>query len=332
MLSGVKSRLAAAEVASKPIQHSERDEVTAQRQAEGHFVATLRELGQIKDEQIKIRLRVDDTFKQARRELGVVLILDKTINVFVVKNWKGNYRPGPDGKFWLKRTEWDESITVEQIKSPLVELQEQITLLHNHLAKNGASVTKVQIGGKLVLPNSEIVLDDEVRSNEHILAGAEQINSYVRNLQQTWSEYLLSPVTPSYFSGALSYSQLAASKTGLGRAGGWDKLKLVGGRVIDGDYKGCSSLAVDRSTVSQLDFRHNRNLVMGKIYAVAGYTPQVNIDLLKRGGGAGWITGTELHSSVAVPYNTEIQFHFANEQKEATIPANEIESIVLSSK
>lgn len=257
-----------AEAASKPIQHNEIEEVSAQRKCEDHFVATLTEIGQIKPDQIKRRLRVDDTFKQSKRELGIVLILNEKIYVFLVRNWTGNYRPGPDGKFWLKRTEYEESITVEQIRSPLVELQviitklslsvnchfagmnttnicayicmvqEQVTLMHNHLTKNGASVTKLQVAGKLVFPNGEIVLDDEVRQNDHILAGTEQIMAFARGLQQTWKQYLLAPITPSYFSGALSYSQLAASRSGLGRAGGWDKLKLVGGRVIDGDYKG----------------------------------------------------------------------------------------------
>jgi len=332
MLSGVNSRLAQAEAASKPIQHNEIEEVSAQRKCEDHFVATLTEIGQIKPDQIKRRLRVDDTFKQSKRELGIVLILNEKIYVFLVRNWTGNYRPGPDGKFWLKRTEYEESITVEQIRSPLVELQEQVTLMHNHLTKNGASVTKLQVAGKLVFPNSEIVLDDEVRQNDHILAGTEQIMAFARGLQQTWKQYLLAPIIPSYFSGALSYSQLAASRSGLGRAGGWDKLKLVGGRVIDGDYKGCSSIAIERSKVSNMNFRHNRSSLTGKLYAVAGYTPQVNIDLVKRGGRSGWITGAELHSTVQIPYNTEICFHFAGEQKEASIPANEIESIFLSSK
>jgi len=328
----MNSRLAQAEAASKPIQHSELGEVHEQRKADNHFVATLTELGEIKPDQIRRNLRVDDTFKQSKRELSIVLIMGAKIYVFVVKNWTGNYKPGPDGKFWLKREEYEESITVEQIKSPLVELQEQITLMHSHLCKNGASVNKQQVDGRLVFPNAGIQLDDEVKQNERILAGQEQINAFARGLQSTWKEYLISTVTPAYFSGELSYSQLNASRTGFGRASGWDKLKLVGGRVIEGDYKGCASVAIERSKVSQMDFRHNRNPLSAKVYAVMGYTPQVNIELVKRGGTAGWITGRELHSTVQVPFNTEVTFHFAGEQKEATVPANEIESISLSSK
>jgi len=238
MLSGLNSRLAQAETASSPIQHDEIEEIKGQRQAEAHFVSTLTQLGQLRPDQVKRSLRVDDSFKQSKRELGIVLMMDATIYVFVVKNWTGNYKPGPDGKYWLKRTEWDESISVEQIKSPLVELQEQITLMHNHLAKNGATVTKQQVDGRLVFPHAELVLDDEVKQNAHILAGADHINVFARGLQTTWKENVLSAITPAYFSGALSYKQLAASKSGLGRAGGWDKLKLAGGRVIEGDYKG----------------------------------------------------------------------------------------------
>ena len=80
-------------------------------------------LGQLKPEQIARKLLVDDSFKQSKRELQLVVVLDQEIVVFAINTWSGKYKPGPDGKFWLKRTEYEESITVEQIKSPLVELQ-----------------------------------------------------------------------------------------------------------------------------------------------------------------------------------------------------------------
>ena len=58
----------------------------------------------------------------------------------------------------------------------------------------------------------------------------------------------------------------------------------------------------------------------------------MTIALEKRGGRQGWFGGADLHSSVQVPFNTEIVFHCGNEQKEATIPANEINYISLASK
>ena len=77
----------------------------------------------------------------------MAIVLDRVIACFVVKNWQGIHKPGPDGKFWLKRTETEEAIAVEQIKSPLVEVQEQVTLLHGHLVQSGAAVTKAQVKG-----------------------------------------------------------------------------------------------------------------------------------------------------------------------------------------
>ena len=157
MLGAMNSRLAAVETVSKPITHTELESVTKQRQAETHFANQLINIGkisikfdlvtfdrfhifrsqvdfvwncrnkfyigQLKPEQIARKLLVDDSFKQSKRELQLVVVLDQEIVVFAINTWSGTYKPGPDGKFWLKRTEYEESITVEQIKSPLVELQ-----------------------------------------------------------------------------------------------------------------------------------------------------------------------------------------------------------------
>ena len=55
---------------------------------------------------------------QSKRELQLAVVLDQEMVVFSINTWSGTYKPGPDGKFLLKRTEDEESMTVEQIKSP----------------------------------------------------------------------------------------------------------------------------------------------------------------------------------------------------------------------
>jgi len=329
MLAGVNSRLAAVESVVKPISHAELDSVKEQRQAEATFAATLQNIGQLQPQYIIRRFRVDDSFKQSRREINLAIVLDRVIACFVVKNWKGNYKPGADGKFWLKRAETEDAINVEQIKSPLVEVQEQISLLHSHLVKSGAAVTKAQIKGYLVFTNKEIILDPEVREHESILVGP-KTTQYAQSLRKTWGQYLTDPLKPSFFTGALSYKQIATSTAGLRKVGSWDRIGLVGGRVVDGDYKSCPALAFDRSKVSKITLVHQRQSLSGKLYAIAGYIPHVKIQLEKRGGRSGYFFGKELESTIEVPFNTELVFHFANEHKEATIPVNEIEYILLA--
>lgn len=329
MLAGVNSRLAAVETVVKPISHTELDSVKEQRQAEASFAATIQNIGQIQPQYIIRRFRVDDSFKQSRREINLAIVLDRVIACFVVKNWKGNYKPGADGNYWLKREETEETINVEQIKSPLVEVQEQITLLHSHLVKSGAAVTKAQIKGYLVFTNDKINLDKEVTEHESILVGP-KISQYVQGLRKTWGQYLTDPIKHSWFTGALSYKQIAASTAGLRKVGSWDRIGLVGGRVIDGDYKSCPALAFDRTKVSRISFIHQRQSMVGKLYAIAGYIPHVKIQLEKRGGRSGYIFGAELISTCEVPFSTDLVFHFANEHKEATIPVNEIEYIILA--
>ena len=45
----------------------------------------------------------------------------------------------------------------------------------------------------------------------------------------------------------------------------------------------------------------------------------------------GWVY-TNLHSTVEIPYNVDVNFHFAGEDSVAKVPANEIESVFLSWK
>ena len=149
-----------------------------------------------------------------------------------------------------------------------------MTLLHSHLIKSGAGVTKVQVKGFLVFTSDDINLDQEVIDHSSILIG-QKILKYLSSLQKTWGQYLLDPLKPSIFTGALSYKQIANSSSGLKKVGSWDKIGLVGGRVVEGNYKSCASVGFSRTDVSRLAFIHNRNNLSGKIYAIAGYVPRL---------------------------------------------------------
>ena len=290
-------RLAAAETVSNPTEHREIEDVHAQRKAESEFAAQLVSLGGCRPDQIRRRLRLDDTFQQGKREVNLILVTDYVIYCFVIKNWAGKFAPGSDGKFWIQRTEVDEQIKVTQFPSPLVDLEQQTKLLHGHLVKTGAAVKQTSIKGHLVFTNAALELPEEVEKNQLILI-KEKIPQFCRSLQKTWRQYLTDPLIPSLLSGALSYNQLAASSMGLKKAGTWDKLVLTGGRVVDGDFKvsdirtktfptnqfafkGCSMLAFDRANVSKLTFLHSRGNWLGTARALIGGSPKITVQLHK---------------------------------------------------
>ena len=77
-----------------------------------------------------------------------------------------------------------------------------MTLLHAHLIKSGAGVTKSQVKGFLVFTNDEIIIDDEVKDHNSILIGP-KVTKYISSLQKTWSQYILDPFKPSILTGAL---------------------------------------------------------------------------------------------------------------------------------
>lgn len=328
MLGGVKSRLAAVETAANPTSHTELDNVAAQRRAEADFVSKLISLGGVQASQIQRRLRLDDSFSQGKREVNVILTTDYTIYCFLIRNWKGNLSPGSDGKFWIERQETEENVNVRQFPSPLVDAEQQVKLLHSHLMKTGATVSTSAIKAIVVFTNPDLTLPEEIEENSSVLM-ASKIPQFCRSLQKTWRQYLTDPLIPSLISGALSYKQISASGSGMKKAGTWDKLYLTGGRTVDGDFKGCAILAFDRKDVSRLDFVHNRNTWIGTAKALIGATPSVSVQMHKRGVAPGWIY-TNLHSTVEIPYNVDVNFHFAGEDSVAKVPANEIESVLLS--
>ena len=104
--------------------------ILAQRRAEADFVSKLISLGGVQASQIQRRLRLDDSFSQGKREVNVILTTDYTIYCFLIRNWKGNFSPGSDGKYWIERQETEENVNVRQFPSPLVDAEQQVKLLH----------------------------------------------------------------------------------------------------------------------------------------------------------------------------------------------------------
>ena len=79
-----------------------------------------------------------------------------------------------------------------------------MTLLHAHLIKSGADVTKSQVKGLLVFTNDEIKTHDEVKDHNSILIGS-KVTKYISSLQKTWGQYILDPFKPSILTGALRF-------------------------------------------------------------------------------------------------------------------------------
>ncbi|CBY30821.1 unnamed protein product [Oikopleura dioica] len=328
MLGGYRARLAAQDVVANPTKHEELPEVEAQRKAEDDFVNDLVNLGKVQKSQIRRRLRVSDTFGKGQRELQIVLTTDFSVFVFLVKPWSGKYKPGADAKDWLSISETDEATSIKLIKSPLLEIEQQCKLLHSHLISTGAAVKSSAVEGFLIFSSSSIDLPEDVLELEHVLTGS-KIKSFCRKLEKSWTQYLTDPLKPSFFTGALSYKQLSAANIGLSKGGSYDKIKLTGGRLIEGDFKACPMTSFDRSEIGRLEFIHNRTTWFGSAKALLGAQPTVTIRLYKRGQTPGWISSGSF-STNEIPFNVSAEFHAAGESAIAKIPVNEIEFINLA--
>ena len=87
------------------------------------------------------------------------------IYCFVVRDWKGNFSPGSEGKFWIEKEETGENVHVRQFPSPLVDAEQQAKLLHSHLVKTGATVSASAIKSMVIFTNPDLSLPAEVEAN-----------------------------------------------------------------------------------------------------------------------------------------------------------------------
>ncbi|XP_072413619.1 uncharacterized protein [Chiloscyllium punctatum] len=155
-----------------------------------------------------------------------------------------------------------------------------------------------------------------------------QVADPVQRIKQGFTSWITNTFTPHWLSGHLSFRHITDLTRALGKIGTWDILDLHGGQRLIGDYRGCLHIALNREEADELEFSYPRNLTVGYLWALVGYSPQVTVKMYKR-GGRGWLW-RPVSSTVVIPYNTHIAFRVCGEDADAKIPANNIDRIILS--
>lgn len=318
--------------AANPQEHLEEEHVKAGRNAELSFASSLRLKSGIDSSSVFCCLRIPDKYQARKREIDVVVLSVDGIFCIEVKCWSGIVTTSEDGSKWIQtRTKQVSTNTFAtkhiEHENSVTETETKARLLRDYLSRKEVYVSEKLFHSRVVFFNTNLALDEKI-SNSTVVIKPSDHDQFIQSFSRGYLKSLPEVVVPSWISGKLSYSQLNQIRTVLSSTGTWDVIHLNGGRQLYGDFKECAGVSLDRQKCEALVFSHQRSRTLGMAWALLGYTPQVSVSLLER-GGTGWLWNSYC-ASLKVPFNTDVVFRICGEEVDSKIPANDIERISIS--
>jgi len=328
----VAKRLKQASQAANPQEHLEEEHVKAGRNAEIAFATSLREKSGLDSSSVFCCLRVPDRYQARKREIDVVVVNSDGIFCIEVKCWSGSVACSDDKSKWIQtktRQISTNSFTTSHIEHENIsaETKSKANLLRDHISRQEIYIPQNLYHSKVVFTNPNVQLDETILNDPAVVRPKEH-DKFVESFSRGYLASFQEAMVPSWISGKISYSQLNQIKAALALTGTWDIVHLNGGKQLFGDFKGCAGISLDRQKCESLVFSHQRRKAVGMTWALLGYSPQVTVSLLER-GGTGWLWNSYC-ASLKIPYNTDVVFRICGEDVDAKIPANDIEHISIS--
>ena len=329
----ISKRFEQANQAANPQEHLEEEHVKAGRNAELSFASSLRFKSGLDSSSVFCCLRIPDKYQARKREIDVVVLSVDGIFCIEVKCWSGTVTRSEDGSKWIQtRTKQVSTNTFAtkhiEHENSVTETETKARLLRDYLCRKEVYVSEKLFHSRVVFCNTNLELDEKISNNSTVVIKPSDHDKFIESFSRGFLKSLPVVVVPSWISGKLSYSQLNQIRTILSSTGTWDVIHLNGGRELYGDFKECAGVSLDRQKCEAMVFSHQRSRTMGMAWALLGYTPQVSISLLER-GGTGWLWNSYC-ASLKIPYNTDVVFRICGEEVDSKIPANDIERISIS--
>lgn len=328
----ITKRLEQASQAANPQEHLEEEHVKAGRNAEISFASSLRLKSRLDNSSLFCCLRIPDRYQARKREIDVVVVNADGVFCIEVKCWSGTVTCSEDKSKWIQtrtRQVSTNSFATSHIEheNSVTETQTKARLLRDHLSRQDIYVAEKLFHSRVVFSNANVELDDTISNDPAVIKPSEH-DKFIQSFSRGYLESLQEAIVPSWISGKLSYSQLNQIRTVLSSTGTWDVIQLNGGKQLYGDFKECPGVSLDRQKCESLVFSHQRSRAVGMTWALLGYSPQVSVSLLER-GGTGWLRDAYC-ASLKIPYNSDVVFRICGEEVDSKIPVNDIERITIS--
>lgn len=330
---GVSKRLEQANQAANPHEHLEEEHVRAGRNAELSFVSALRLKSGLDKSNLFCCLRIPDRYQARKREIDVVVLTTDGIFCIEVKYWSGTITRSEDGSKWIQtRTKQiaTNSFATNHIEhnNSAIETEHKARLLRDYLSRKEVYVAENLFHSRVVFCNANAELDEHIANDSAVIKPSDDHDKFVKSFSRGFLQSLSESVVPSWISGKLSYSQINQIRNVLSTTGTWDVIHMNGGRQLCGDLKECTGVSLDRRKCEALVFSHQRSRVLGMAWALFGYSPQVYISLIERGGSG--LLWNSYCATLKIPHNADVVFRICGDEADSNIPANEIERISLS--
>lgn len=328
----ISRRLEQASQAANPQEHLEEEHVKAGRNAELSFASSLRLKSGLDSSYLFCCLRIPDRYQARKREIDVVVLTADGIFCIEVKCWSGTITRSEDGSKWIQTKTKQistNSFAANQIEhdNSVTDTEAKARLLRDYLSRKEIYVAEKMFHSRVVLCNANAELDEHISNDSSVIKPSDH-DKFIQSFSRGFLQSLPESVVPSWISKKLSYSQMNQIRTVLSTTGTWDIIHLNGGRQLYGDLKECAGVSLDRKKCEALVFSHQRSRALGMAWALLGYSPQVCISLLERGGSG--LIWNSYCATLKIPYNTEVVFRVCGEEVDSKIPANDIERISIS--
>lgn len=297
------------------------------------FVQYLRNVTGLRGDHVFSNLRIPSQLDTVKDDVSLLILSGQGVFCLDLKHWRGTVSAHKQA--WhvqLKQEDRGLSNTsIEQVEDPVQAITTKTANLWHHLKRSGVCVRQSLFIPRVLFLSPDCHLDEELMRKRKELVPHKQLDAFLASFRESYVGWISDALTPSWFSGHLSYKQMEAVRGVLARAGTWDLLRLrAGGELLRGDYQGCRYVALDRQETDTLEFSGaNKTLTPDSLWALLGHPPQVTVRMYKR-GARGWLGKKTLGASTTIPADTPVVFRVSGEDVEARIPAGTIHSITLS--
>ncbi|XP_008312804.1 uncharacterized protein LOC103381959 [Cynoglossus semilaevis] len=294
------------------------------------FVKHLRKLTGLRQEDVYCNLRIPDQQKIAKDDINIVILTGHGIFCIDVKAWRGAVSAHNQATWHVQVKEENQNFTntyIEQTEDPLRAIMVKANYLCSYLKRSGVSVRQSLFSYRVIFLSPDCELDEELRKRRELISHS-RIDDFLTSFREGYVAWLSAALTPSWFSGHLSYRQMESVREILRTVGTWDLVRLHCGEQLKGDYQGCQYIALNRRETDTLEFSRVKVLSADSLWALLGHAPQVTVKMYKR-GSHGWL-GKSLSATTIIPSNTCVSFRISGDETDAKIPASTIHSITLS--
>ncbi|KAG7324764.1 hypothetical protein KOW79_011080 [Hemibagrus wyckioides] len=294
------------------------------------FIEHVRRLSGLKKEDLFCNLRIPNQFQTSRQEINLIILTGAGVYCIDVKPWRGVVSAPAPNTWHIQVKEEEQNFTntsIQQIPDPLQSITTKTKDLCSHMQRCGVNIKPTLFLPRILFLSPHCHLDEELRKRKELVS-YEDMEMFLRSLREGYVTWITDAMTPSWISGHLSFRQLGAVQSVLGRLGTWDVVQLSSGAELKGDFQGCQHLALDRQETDVLEFSRGWSLSTDTLWALLGHKPQVTVRMYKRGAHS-WL-GKPLSGTTTIPSNTHIMFRISGDDEDAKIPANNINSITLS--